>query len=223
MRQQSLCAGILLRNGLMFLCLMALVFCALACQTTGQTTPSEQTTAATSADTTTANAETTGTATGAAATTEVTSLAEPLPFGDADLVISFRGQAYKLLEDASGLLQILGDDCQYSEAESCVYDGMDKTFDFGNLCVYTIPSAEADLLDGLDVYDDSVTTARNISVGATREEVLLAYGPQAGEESDLVYNTSGDISRLGDPKLTFLMENDLVVAISYYSGSNFQD
>lgn len=218
MRQLSPCAGAFFRSGLVIFCIVLLLICAPACQTTDQTTAAALTSAAT-----TKHAGTTGVTAGATPTAAVTSPAEPLPFNDADLVITFRGQSYALLEDAAGLLQVLGEDFQYTEAESCVYEGMDKTFDYGTICVYTIPSATTDLIDGIDVYDVSVTTARNISVGASREEVLLAYGPQAGDESDLVYNTSGDISRLGDPKLTFLMEGDRVVAISYYSGSNFQD
>ncbi|MDW7659114.1 MAG: hypothetical protein SCM11_18245 [Bacillota bacterium] len=219
MRQLSPYTGSFFRTGLMIFLIVILLLCLPACQTSSQTTPATQsTTAAASPTATTAKAET-----GATTTTADMSKAEPLPFNDADLVITFQGQTYTLLEDASGLLLVLGEDFQYSEAESCVYDGMDKTFDYGSICVYTIPSETTDLIDGFDVYDDSVMTARNISVGASREEVLKAYGPQIGEESDLVYNTSGDISRLGDPKLTFLMENDLVMAISYYSGSNFKD
>ncbi|NLO35407.1 MAG: hypothetical protein GX112_03520 [Clostridiaceae bacterium] len=191
-----------------------------ACQATGLTTA---TTAATTTSATTATPEKASTTGSTTSTVAETSSAEPLPFCDNDLIITVEGQTYFLLEDAAGLLQVLGEDFQYSEAESCVYDGLDKTFDYGSLCIYTIPAEETDLLDGIDIYDDSVTTARNITVGSSREDVLQAYGPQVGEESDLVYNTSNDIGRLGDPKLTFIMNGDLVVAISYYSGSNFQD
>ena len=37
-----------------------------------------------------------------------------------------------------------------------------------------------------------------------------------------VYNVSGDIEQLAEPKLTFIMDGDSVVAISFYSGSNAQ-
>lgn len=190
----------------------------MACQVISQTATAPQPTTETSINSTTAHTEATSSVT---VTDEVPN--EPQPFSAADLVICFQEQNYLLLEDAAGLLQALGEGFAYSEADSCVYDGMDKTFDYGNICIYTIPAGSTDLLDGVDIYDNSVTTARGIAVGATRELVLQVYGPQAGQESDLIYNISGDSSNLGEPKLTFILEEDLVVAISYYSGSNFQD
>ena len=223
MRLQSSWISLRFRSAYRFCCVMAVLLAASACQAISQTTPSDVTTPAESTSFTSESKATTSETTAGTQSTADTSPAEPEPFSEADLVITVQGQDYSLLEDAAGLLQALGDDCQFSEAESCVYDGMDKTFDYGSIFVYTVPSGTADLLDGLDVYDDSITTARGIRVGADRNDVLLAYGPQAGQESDLVYNVSGNISRLGDPKLTFIMDGDQIAGISYYSGSNFQD
>lgn len=222
MNVKSIC-GAGFRNILWAGCLFVLIIGLPGCGATGQTTPAQLTT---TVSTSTAPADESTTA--ASSSPDVTTSAQnqpadPMPFAEADLVITVQGQDFILLEDAAALLLLLGQDYQYSEAESCVYEGMDKTFDYGTICVYTIPAGAADLLDGIDIYDDSLTTARGIAVGAARDQVLQAYGPQAGDESDLVYNMSGDVSRLGDPKLTFLMDNDRVVGISYYSGSNFQD
>lgn len=143
-----------------------------------------------------------------------------LPFSEDDLLITVLDTTSVLLEDAAPLLTALGDDCQVSEAESCVYVGMDKTFDYGSIIVYTVPSGEKDLLDGVDIMDDRAASGRGIRVGNSRDDVLAAYGPQAGTDSDLVYNQSGDIENLADPKLTFIMDGDTVSAISFYSGSN---
>ena len=186
--------------------------------TEAQTTTAAQTTAAqtTAVDGTTSTAS--GTGTTAASETET----GVQPFSADDLIIEFQGVTARLLEDAAPLMSALGDDYQLSEAESCVYEGMDKTFDYGHAVIYTVPSGDRDLLDGLDILNESIATTRGIRVGDSRDAVLAAYGPQAGSESDLVYNVSGDIEELAEPKLTFIMDGDTVVAISFYSGSNAQ-
>lgn len=180
-------------------------------------TTAAQTTAADSATSTTPSVSGTD-ATPAASDTE----AGVKPFSADDLIIEFQGVTSRLLEDAAPLMSVLGDDYQLSEAESCVYEGMDKTFDYGHSVVYTVPTGDRDLLDGLDLLDERIATARGIRVGDSRDAVLAAYGPQAGSESDLVYNVSGNIEELAEPKLTFIMDGDTVVAISFYSGSNAQ-
>lgn len=197
--------------------------------TAAQTTETEaattaQTTAAqTTAVQTTVADSTTSTASGTDATPTASETETGIrPFSAEDLIIEYQGVTAHLLEDAAPLISVLGDDYQLSEAESCVYEGMDKTLDYGHSVVYTVPSGDHDLLDGLDLLDERIVTARGIRVGDSRDAVLAAYGPQAGSESDLVYNVSGDIEQLAEPKLTFIMDGDSVVAISFYSGSNAQ-
>lgn len=145
-------------------------------------------------------------------------------FTEQDLIVSVDGQNFSMLEDTAGLLSILGDEYAYNEAESCVYDGMDKTFDYGQVIVYTVPSGDIDLLDGIDILDQSIATSKGIQVGSSREDVLAAYGQPADDQYDLTYNVSGDIERVGDPRLTFYLDDDdNVNLISYYSGSNAQN
>lgn len=189
--------------------------------TAAQATTAQTTAAQTTAVQTTAAASTTSTSSGTDATSADGETGVQ-PFSAEDLVIEVQGVTARLLEDAAPLMSVLGDDYQLSEAESCVYEGMDKTFDYGHIVVYTVPADDHDLLDGLDMLDDQLATARGIRVGDSRDAVLAAYGPQAGSESDLVYNVPGDIEKLAEPRLTFIMDGDTVVAISFYSGSNAQ-
>lgn len=181
-----------------------------------------ETQATTAVQTTTAGSTTSTTSDKSATTAAGETEAGIQPFSAEDLIIECQGVTARLLEDAAPLLTSLGDEYQLSEAESCVYEGMDKTFDYGHAVVYTVPSGDLDLLDGLDTLDERIMTARGIRVGDSRDAVLAAYGPQAGSESDLVYNVSGDIEKLAEPKLTFIMDGDTVVTISFYSGSNAQ-
>ncbi len=187
------------------------------CQSDQPTTASSTTSAA-------VTTATTGTTTGN------TSMATPVPsspdrlsgpFTEADLVLSIEGKSYTLLSNAAALLGTLGDDCQFSEAESCVYDGFDKTFDYGFAQIFTIPNGSIDLIDGIYLLDDRFETARGIRVGSALADVISAYGDKE-DIGGLVYNASGDPENLSDPSLTFIVEDDRVTAISYYSGSNAQ-
>jgi hypothetical protein len=151
-------------------------------------------------------------------------------FAGVDLKIQFGSATYTMLEDAAPLLAELGEAATYSEAESCVFEGMDKTFDYGYVLVYTVPSGDTDLLDGFDIIDidpqgSSLTTTRGIGLGATRDELITAYGEPAEDDGAgyLTYNESGDITRIDQPRVTFVLdESDKINMISYYSGSNAQ-
>lgn len=200
------------------------------CQASPATTPTaastaSSTAAATTAATTTATVQATTSTTSAPTTSVTTDASMPSrltgPFTDADLALTIEGKSYALLSDASGLLKALGDDCQVSEAESCVYEGMDKTFDYGFIQIFTIPNGDVDMIDGIYLLDDRYETARGIKVGAAMSDVIDAYGEKE-DNGGLIYNKSGDPENLGDPNLTFVIENDKVTAISFYSGSNVQ-
>jgi hypothetical protein len=142
-------------------------------------------------------------------------------FVAADLVLTIEGQSFAMMNDAAPLLKKLGDKYQKAEAESCLFKGFDKTFDYGFLQVFTIPNEKLDLLDGIYIMDNRYQTARGIKVGDTQASVIAAYGKKTGT-GGLVYNKTGDPDNLADPSLTFVFEGDKVVAISYYSGSNSQ-
>ena len=143
------------------------------------------------------------------------------PFTEADLVLDVDGVPAVLLKDSAPVLAKLGKDYKYSEATSCLFVGMDKTFDYTYLQVFTIPKDTTDLLDGIYLLDDRYATARGIRVGASRDDVVAAYGARDGEDS-LIYNVGGDPNDISQPYVEFVFENGKVSAISYYSASNSQ-
>jgi hypothetical protein len=213
---------------LLLLALLSVLAAACSLAPPTSTMSAAATTAASTAKATTA-ATTTPAATAAttAATTAANTAATAGPsrltgaFTAADLVLKVGNKSFTLLEDAAPLLQLLGDQFTKTEAESCVFEGLDKTFDYGYLQVFTVPKGKQDLLDGIYLVDDRLATARGIRVGDPLADVIAAYGEKAGEGS-LVYNQSGDPDNLADPSLTFIIDGDKVSAISYYSGSNNQ-
>lgn len=177
---------------------------------TSGVTGAAATTATVTAATTAPSASTAGNASGLSG-----------PIIPADLVLTIDGQPFALLSDAALLLKKLGDRFEKTQAESCVYDGFDKTFDYGFLQVYTIPKGKQDLVDGIYLVDDRYVTARGVKVGDSAQAVVKAYGKPPTAE-DYVYNKSGDPANLAEPNLTFIVEDGKVTAVSYYSGSNAQ-
>ena len=65
---------------------------------------------------------------------------------EADLSLTVDGTAVRPDTSASALLDAFGADYTYSEAVSCVYTGMDKTYAYNDLILYTYPDGDTDRL-----------------------------------------------------------------------------
>ena len=79
------------------------------------------------------------------------------------------------------VLALLGEDYEYYEAISCVYDGMDKTYTYGDCVLYTYPDGETDHLMELYCTDGDVS-AQGVTFGDSREAVIEAFGDGYTEE-----------------------------------------
>lgn len=109
---------------------------------------------------------------------------------------------------------VLGEADEYAEAISCVYEGMDKTFTYGDVTFYTYPDGETDRL--LEVYctGGDVSTAKGIAFGATVAEIEAAYGEGYTRSGKLLTYELPVSSEDNEPaSLYFVLENDCVAAI----------
>lgn len=185
------------------------VLCLPACS------PAVSTTAGTLAATTTAgnNAEQTSN------TSAETTGTSPLPMDWEDLDVEIDGVVYQTFGESAGLIAVMGEPVSFAEAASCLFEGTDKTYEFEDIVVYTITSEGVDLIDGIDLITSRFATRRGITVGSTKAEILAAYGEPDSAEYDIVY--SADPSQADSAAtLTFIMDGDVVAAVSMYSGSN---
>lgn len=138
-----------------------------------------------------------------------------------DLLFTADGESFALWTDAAPLLEALGGDYEYKEAISCVYDGYDKTFDYGDVVVYTNPDGEKDLINEIIVYSGRYPTARGVAVGDTLAGVTAAYGDRYKDDGGIVtYILSGDSDDLASPRLLFDLTSGAVSYIDYYYPSN---
>ena len=136
---------------------------------------------------------------------------------EAALSLTVNATAVRPDTPVSALLDAFGEDYAYSEAVSCVYTGMDRTYDYGGLILYTYPDGDTDRL--LELYcTENVQTAQGIGIGASRKDVERAYGTdytQAG--STLTYALAAQVSLTVPASLYFELDGDTVCAIGLTS------
>ncbi|MBO4562296.1 MAG: hypothetical protein J5772_01650 [Clostridia bacterium] len=143
------------------------------------------------------------------------------PFDDDfDMAIIVNGVTYHVRVDSAEILAALGDDYEYNESISCVYNGYDKTFEYENITVSTVPDGDTDIIEMFSLFGGEYVTARNIGVGATREEVIEAYGDNFFDDGYyLTYTKSGDPENIAEMRIQFVLTDDVVTEIYVYSPS----
>lgn len=121
----------------------------------------------------------------------------------------YKGVKIPMNVDAAPIIEAIEESASYFEAPSCAFQGLDKIYTYSSFEVSTYPNNEKDYISSVYFLDDSVTTEKGIYIGASLDEVLAAYGEGYTENSGEYTYT------LGESKLSFLMEEDAVTAITY--------
>lgn len=135
-------------------------------------------------------------------------------FGAKDISLRVNGQAVTSELSPEAILGLLGDGYDYAEAVSCVYEGMDKTYTYPEAVLYTYSDAEGEHLMELYCSGGDVKTSRGIGLGASREDVVAAYGEPT---SEFGITLSYELEAEGDmipASLYFELRGGTVTAIS---------
>lgn len=136
-------------------------------------------------------------------------------FSEADLSLTVDGVSVTAKTEMQDILADLGDNYEYSEAISCVYEGMDKTFDYENLSLYTYPDGDSDRLMEIYCVGGEVTTSKGITFGATRAEIIEQYGKDYVEAGATIsYELATQNADHLPASLYFVLEDDAVAAIA---------
>lgn len=122
---------------------------------------------------------------------------------------SFNGADITLDGNFDAPYATLGAENDYFEAPSCAFDGMDKIYYYSGVEVRTYPQGDEDFVSAVLLKDDTVTTAEGAYVGMAMSEVLEKHGSNYTQEGSAYIYMSGESS------LTFIAENDAVIAITY--------
>ena len=149
-------------------------------------------------------------------------LAPGAPFSDkADMAAVINGVTYPVRVDSASVLAALGNDYDYDEVVSCVYEGYDKTFEYEDIRISTVPYDNADIIEMITITGGDHSTTRGIKVGASRQDVIKAYGENFTSDDGyyLVYTENGDPDDPASMRIMFKMDGDTVEEICIYSPS----
>ncbi len=120
-----------------------------------------------------------------------------------------KGVEIKLSQPAEPIIEKLGEPMKYTEAASCAFEGLDKSYYYGSFYLETYPQGEEDFVYGWWFADDTVTTPEGIYIGSSKADVDAAYGAENFNGTN-----SYDIKD-GNGKLTIILDKDVVTSIQY--------
>jgi len=112
---------------------------------------------------------------------------------------------------AEATISKLGTYKNYGESPSCgEFDGTDKVYTYAGFRVYTEPGKSADVINKIELIDDSVKTPEGVYVGMSAEDAKAAMKSATPTErgTSLVYTANG-------VELTFVCRDGYVTSIQY--------
>lgn len=112
-------------------------------------------------------------------------------------------------EKTAPILKKLGEPKDYFEAESCAFQGMEKTYTFNGFELHTYEMDKVDYVASIIFLDDSVSTKEGISLNADLNDVIKAYGDKYTKKLSLY------TYQLERSKISFMIENNKVTSIEY--------
>lgn len=127
-----------------------------------------------------------------------TGFAEAAALTGEDLVFQVADTVFRPGDPAAPLVRALeaylGTPLTVTETESCMFAGMDREYGCDALVLGTHPTGKngADALESVLVFAEPFATARGITVGMTKEEVLALYGTSGTEDWDELVFTESD-------------------------------
>lgn len=136
-----------------------------------------------------------------------------------DLAVLIDGKNYGLRIDSAELISVLGEDYDYSEVISCVYDGQDKTYEYEDITISTVPVEGKDLIEVYTLKTDKYSTAKGAKVGMTKDEILAIYGEECFDDGYMTYSTTNDENDIQAERIQLYLEEGKVVEIYVYSPS----
>ncbi len=100
-------------------------------------------------------------------------------FDASDLYAYYSGYSLTVNQDASTLPAAQS----MESAPSCISEGEDKIFHYGDMDVYTYPIGGVDYIYEITLYSSSASTAKGLTVGMTLDDAKAMYGEGSGDDS----------------------------------------
>ena len=119
------------------------------------------------------------------------------------------GVTVRMGDAAADVVDSFGEPLNYFEAPSCAFDGIDRIYYYRGFEVYTFPVDGVDFISSVNLTDDSVETREGVYLGMSLDDMTAAYG------DGFAQNLGQYTYTLGDSSLSFLVENGVLVSITY--------
>lgn len=140
---------------------------------------------------------------------ETSEKAVPTPESNSRLVFVYRDCPLPMNAEFAPLLDFIGEPDSYFEAASCAFDGLDKTYTYGDVEIITYPNEDVDYISSIRLLNSGVSTPEGITIGSSVEEVETAYGEDYTDfGGQYTYED-------GDTLLSLLFEDGSVIAVEY--------
>lgn len=124
-------------------------------------------------------------------------------------VFQYKGNTIAMNGEVAPIVKALGDPQDYFEADSCAFQGKEKTYTYSGFELYTYAVDGVDYVLSINFTDDSVSTKEGISLGADLEDIKKAYGDKYTENLGLYTYEKGK------SKISFMIEDNKVSSIEY--------
>ena len=123
-------------------------------------------------------------------------------------VLTYQGCALPANADFAPILGYLGEPASYFEAESCAFEGLDKTYTYDGVEIVTYPDGDVDRISFVRILTSAVSTPEGITIGATPEDVAAAYGEEGASGQQYSYED-------GDCILSIIFQDGKAVSVEY--------
>lgn len=103
----------------------------------------------------------------------------------------------------------LGDYNSVNITDSCGgFSGKDRIYYYDGFRVYTTPDKKGEVVNKIELTDDSVSTPQGLTIGSTKDQVIKAMGEGTAVGDNLTYEK-------GNMKLQFIFRDGTVTNIQY--------
>lgn len=127
-----------------------------------------------------------------------------------DFAVVVNDVVIKFGDDINTYLKQLGEPDDFSQARSCLHDGDDKIYVYGDLTLYTYPNGKKDILY-IAEYNGETSTLSGIKIGSTKEDVIKAYGRSFVEDPIYMVYSLDELSTI-----SIQIDNNKVIYIEIY-------
>ena len=126
-------------------------------------------------------------------------------------VFKYNGVEVVVDAEADAIIDKLGEPASYFEADSCAFQGKDKTYGYGSFEITTYEENGKDYISTILLKDDTVATVEGLTIGQSIDDMVNAYSD--GYDA----NTGMYTYKKGNMKLIVIMEDDSIKSIEYSS------